>query len=99
MINTAATAKPIPLKNCNGVYQFYGNPLATSGRGADLRILFFIGERENIMRCFKNSRAVKVTPLHEELASDMLSKTDEQLLRDTVQELNIKDPYLGNGGI
>ena len=99
MINTTATAQPIPLKNCNGVYQFYGNPLATSGRGSDLRILFFIGERENILRCFKNTRGVKVTPLHKELASDTYSETDEQLLRDTAQELNIQDPYLGNGGI
>ena len=99
IVNTTATAQPIPSKRCNGVYQFYGNPLATSGRGSDLRILFFIGERENILRCFKNTRGVKVTPLRKELASDTYSETDEQLLRDTAQELNIQDPYLGNGGI
>lgn len=99
IINTAATAQPIQLKSCNGVYEFHGNPLAASGRGSDLRILFFIGESENILRCFKNTRAVKVAPLHKELASKTYSKIDEQLILDIAQELNIKDPYLANGGI
>ena len=94
-----ANAQPIPLKSCNGVYEFYGNLLASIGRGADLRILFFIGERENILRCFKNTRAVKMAPLHKELASKTYSKTDEQLILDIAQKLNIKDPYLANGGI
>ena len=99
IINTVATAQPIPLKSCNGVYGFHGNPLAASGRGSDLRIILFIGESENILRCFKNTRAVKVAPLHKELASKIYSKIDEQLILDIAQELNIKDPYLGNGGI
>ena len=99
IINTTANAQPIPLKSCNGVYEFYGNPLAASSRGADLRILFFIGERENILRCFKNTRAVKMAPLHKELASKTYSKIDEQLILDIAQKLNIKDPYLANGGI
>ena len=51
------------------------------------------------MRCFKNKRAVKVAPLHKELASKMYSKVDEQLILDIAQKLNIKDPYLANGGI
>jgi len=99
IINTTATAQPIPLKSCNGVYEFYGNPLAAEGRGSDLRILFFIGERENILRCFKNTRAVKVTPLQKGLASKIYSKSDEQLILNIAQELNIKDAYLANGGI
>ena len=98
-INTTANAQPIPLKSCNGVHEFYGNPLAASDRGADLRILFFIGEREDILRCFKNKRAVKVAPLHKELASKTYSEIDEQLILDIAQKLNIKDPYLANGGI
>jgi len=99
IVNTAATVQPNQLQNCNGVHKFYGNPLAASGRGSDLRILFFIGERENILRCFKNSRAVKVTPLYKELARKTYSKIDEQLILQTVQKLNFKDPYLANGGI
>ena len=99
IINTTATAQPIPVKSCNGVYEFYGNPLAASSRGSDLRILFFIGERENVLRCFKNTRAVKVAPLHKELANKTYSNLDEQLILDIAQELNIKDPYLAHGGI
>tara|TARA_B100000073_G_C23682633_1_gene553159 strand:- start:81 stop:563 length:483 start_codon:yes stop_codon:yes gene_type:complete len=94
-----ATAQPSDLQSCNGVHKFYSNPLATSGRGSDLRILFFIGERENILRCFKNTRAVKVEPLHKELASKTYSKIDEKLILSIAQKLNIKDPYLANGGI
>ena len=63
-----SNAQPIASKGCNGVHEFYGNPLAANGRGSDLRILFFIGKRESILGCFKNTRAVKVTPLHKELA-------------------------------
>jgi hypothetical protein len=99
IINPAATAQPNKSKSCNGVHKFYGNPLAASGRGADLRILFFIGERKNILRCFENTRGVKVAPLHKELARKIYSKVDEQLILDIVQERNIKDPYLANGGI
>ena len=99
IINPAATAQPNKSKSCNGVHKFYGNPLAASGRGADLRILFFIGERKNILRCFKNTRGVKVAPLRKELARKIYSKVDEQLILDIVQERNIKDPYLANGGI
>ena len=99
IVNTSATAQPTPLKSCNGVYEFYGNPLAASGRGSDLRILFFIGESENILRCFKNTRAVKLASLHKELASRTYGNEDEQLILKIAQELNIKDPYLANGGI
>jgi hypothetical protein len=98
-INTAATAQPIPLKSCNGVYEFYGTPLATSGRGTDLRILFFIGERENILRCFKNSRIAISAPLYAQLDRGRYSKSDEQLLRTTAKKLKIKDPYIANAGI
>ena len=94
-----ANAKPNPSKSCDGVHEFYGNQLADSGRGSDLRILFFVGEREDILGCFKNTRAVKVTPLHKELASKTYSKMDEKLILDIAQELNIKDPYLATGGI
>ena len=99
IVNKEANAKPAQLKRCDGVYQFYGNPLADSGRGSNLRILFFVGERENILVCFKNTRGVKVAPLRKELDDKMYSKMDEQLILDIVQELNIKDPYLANGGI
>ena len=92
-------AKPNPSKSCDGVHEFYGNQLADSGRGSDLRILFFVGERENILRCFKNTRGVKVAPLQKELDDKIYSKKDEQLILDIVKELNIKDPYLANGGI
>ena len=94
-----SNAKPNSPKRCDGIHEFYGNPLAESGRGSDLRILFFVGERENILRCFKNTRGVKVEPLHKELANKMYSKKDEQLILEIVQELNIQDPYLVNGGI
>tara|TARA_Y100000739_G_C20569064_1_gene446812 strand:- start:993 stop:1334 length:342 start_codon:yes stop_codon:yes gene_type:complete len=94
-----ANAKPNASKSCDGVHQFYGNPLAASGRGSDLRILFFVGERENILECFKNTRGVKVAPLQKELANKMYSKMDERLILDIVKDLNIKDPYLANGGI
>ncbi len=94
-----ANAKPNPSKSCDRVHKFYGNPLAADSRGSDLRILFFVGERENILGCFKNTRGVKVAPLHKELASKTYSKMDEQLILDIVQELNIKDPYLANGGV
>ena len=95
----SANAKPNPSKSCDGVHEFYGNPLADSNRGFDLRILFFIGERVNILRCFKNTRGVKVAPLQKELDDKMYSKKDEQLILDIVKELNIKNPYLANGGI
>ena len=94
-----ANAKPKPSKSCGGVHEFYGNPLADSGRGSDLRILFFVGEREDILGCFKNTRGVKVAPLQKELDDKMYTKKDEQLILDIVKELNIKDPYLANGGI
>ena len=94
-----ANAKPNPSKSCDGVHEFYGNPLADSGRGSDLRILFFVGERENILGCFKNTRGVKVAPLQKELDDKIYSKKDEQLILNIVKELNIKDPYLANGGI
>ncbi len=99
IVNITADAKPNPQKRCDGVHEFYGNPLADSGRGADLRILFFVGERENILGCFKNTRGVKVAPLRKELDDKMYSKKDEQLILGIVKELNIKDPYLANGGI
>ena len=92
-------AKPNASNSCNGVHEFYGNPLAHSGRGSDLRILFFVGERENILGCFKNTRGVKVAPLWKELANKIYSKMDERLILDIVKDLNIKDPYLANGGI
>ena len=72
--NTIATAQPIPIKNRNGVYEFYGNPLVASGRGAEPRIALFIDERENILQCFKHTRAAKVAPLYKELASKTYSK-------------------------
>ena len=99
IINMTVDAKPNPSKSCHGVHEFYGNPLADSGRGSDLRILFFVGKRENILGCFKNTRGVKVAPLHEELDKKMYSKKDEKLILEIVKELNIKDPYLANGGI
>ena len=99
IINLTADAKPNPSKSCDGVHEFHGNPLADSGRGSDLRILFFVGERENILGCFKNTRGVKVAPLHKELDDKMYSKKDKQLILEIVKELNIKDPYLANGGI
>ena len=99
IINMTAYAKPNQSKSCDGVHQFYGNPLADSGRGSDLRILFFVGEQENILGCFKNTRGVKVAPLQKELDDKMYSKKDEQLILELVKELNIKDPYLANGGI
>ena len=97
--NYPSNAQPIASKGCNGVHEFYGNPLADSGRGSDLRILFFVGEREDILGCFKNTRGVKVAPLQKELNDKMYSKKDEQLILDIVKDLNIKDPYLANGGI
>ena len=99
IITVTVDAKTNPSKGCHGVHEFYGNPLADSGRGSDLRILFFVGERENILGCFKNTRGVKVAPLHKELDDKMYSKKDEQLILGIVKELNIKDPYLANGGI
>ena len=99
IINKTVDAKPNSSKSCHGVHEFYGNPLADSGRGSDLRILFFVGERENILGCFKNTRGVKVAPLRKELDDKMYSKKDEQLILGIVKELNIKDPYLANGGI
>ncbi len=99
IINLTANAELNPSKSCDGVHEFYGNPLTDSGRGSDLRILFFVGERENILGCFKNTRGVKVAPLQKELDDKMYSKKDEQLILDIVKELNIKDPYLANGGI
>ena len=95
----AATAQPKQLDHCDGVHEFYGNPSTASDRGFGLRILFYIGERENILECFKNTRGVKVAPLHKELADNIYSKEDEQLLRHTAEELDIKDPYLANSGI
>ena len=94
-----SNAKPNSPKRCDGIHEFYGNPLAESGRGSDLRILFFVGEREDILGCFKNTRGVKVAPLQKELDDKMYTKKDEQLILGIVEELNIKDPYLANGGI
>ena len=73
--------------------------LKSSNRGSGLKILFYIGERENILQCFKNSRMAIGKPLHEQLSSRKYSKIDEQLLRSTAMQLELKDPYLANGGI
>ncbi|MFL0748428.1 MAG: hypothetical protein AB8B04_09685, partial [Prochlorococcus sp.] len=62
-------------------------------------IFFYIGERENILQCFKNSRMAIGKPLQEQLSSGKYSKIDEQLLRSTAMQLELKDPYLANGGI
>jgi len=96
---TAAIAQPKQLNNCDGVYEFYGNPSPASNRGSGLKILFYIGERENILQCFKNSRMAIGKPLREQLSSRKYSKIDEQLLRSTAMQLELKDPYLANGGI
>ena len=95
----AATAQPTQLNHCDGVHEFYGNPSPASDRGFGLRILFYIGERENILECFENTRGFKVAPLDKELADNIYREADEQLLRHTAEELDIKDPYLANGGI
>ena len=97
--NTTVAIEPKQLKNCNGVYEFYGNPSPASNRGSGLRILFYIGKRKDILQCLQNSRVAKVAPLHEQLNSGRYSKIDEQLLRDAAIQLDIKDPYLTNGGI
>ena len=87
------------MKNCNGVYEFYGNPSPASSRGSGLQILFYIGERENILQCFKNSRMSRGAPLYDQLNHGRYSKLDAQLLRRTAIQLDLKDPYLANGGI
>ena len=97
--NTAAIAEAQPMKNCDGVYEFYGHPSPASDRGSGLRILFYLGERLNILQCFKNSRVATGEPLHEQLNSGRYSQKDEQLLRTTAIQLDLKNPYIANGGI
>ncbi len=97
--NTASIAEPKLVKNCNGVFEFYGNPSPTSNRGSGLRILFYIGERDSILQCFKNSRMSQGAPLQEQLSSGRYREMDEQLLRITARQLELKDPYIVNGGI
>ena len=97
--STAAVAQPKPMQHCEGVYEFYGHPSLPSRRGSGLRILFFIGERESMLRCFEHSRMATAFPLEDQLNSGRYRDNDEQLLRSTAIELGLNDPYIANGGI
>ena len=96
--STAAVAQPKPMQHCEGVYEFYGHPSPPSSRGSGLRILFFIGERESMLRCFEHSRMATASPLEKQLNSGRYER-DNELLRSTVIELGLNDPYIANGGI
>ena len=96
--SSAAVAQPKPMQHCEGVYEFYGHPSPPSSRGSGLRILFFIGERESMLKCFEHSRMATASPLEEQLDSGRYER-DNELLRSTATELGLNDPYIANGGI
>ena len=96
--SSAAVAQPKPMQHCEGVYEFYGLPFPPSSRSSGLRILFFIGERESMLRCFEHSRMATASPLEEQLNSGRYER-DNELLRNTAIELGLNDPYIANGGI
>jgi len=93
-----ALTQPKELKNCVGVYEFYGNP-APAGRGPALKPRFFIGGKINMVNCFKNSRMVNPAPIQEHLNSGRYSTTDERMIRTTTVQLGLKQPYFAHGGI
>jgi len=96
--STPALTQPKELKNCVGVYEFYGTP-APAGRSPGLKPKFYIGEKINMVNCFKSSRMVNPAPIQDHLNSGRYSINDAKIIRTTTIQLRLKQPYFAHGGV